>query len=610
MTMSQQSGGLQKDDSVMFPAFTANFGVRGPSLRRLALMAGLATLTTILLLADDFLQQLYTPNNQAELELSYVIVLWIINLCLWLSGRPWFVNLVLMLFAFMQLLQISHISYVGDPLTAIDISKIFTERHEIGGAVESTFKDHWPALLAWGIPYGLLFAAFNWGIRHFRIGRSWIPLIIVLLVLGSKPNRAITRDMLAFMPGSTRSSLHNSINVFSYYAVRMMGREKTIKGPDYAPYSVSHTAPADPPENIWVLMPDSVRSDRLGVGGYYRETTPNLSALWAQGELQAAQGIAASVATGSTLPLFMNVTAEPGNFKALEDGTANMFRLAKAAGYKTFWISTQESKMMNGIGSRFIDVHITKEDNPIDLSMNGDKAVLDWLENQAWGERNFVVINLRSTHSPYEEAYATEDEGFARWPDGDEVPYDTRMSNAYDNAVVYLDQILASTIQYLSDNFDGDHLWLFTSDHGQELGEDTLWGHNRLTANVAGVPIVLHQKHDDDSDTPYRLPDSRFISHYEIGRWLLGTMGYQLDNPNEQQNVHYFQGEKLHEDNLYMQVVENDDTLIFCRPTLVSRRAREEACRPDFTMQALPWGQYRIVDRDRAAVEGEEVLIR
>ncbi|GAA3961249.1 lipooligosaccharide phosphoethanolamine transferase [Allohahella marinimesophila] len=573
-------------------------------------MVGLAILTTILLLADDFLQQLYTANNRAELELSYVFVLWVISLCLWLCGRPWFVNLILALFAFMQLLQISHISYIGDPLTAIDISKLFSERHEIGVAINSTFKDHWPALLAWGIPYAFLFGVYNWGIRHFRIQRSWIPLIIVVLILGSKPNRAITRDMLAFMPGAARSSLHNSINVFSYYAVRMMGRDKTVEGPDYAPYTISRTEPVDPPENIWILMPDSVRSDRLGIGGYHRDTTPHLSALWARGELQAAQGIAASVATGSSLPLFMNVIAEPGNFQALEDRTANMFRLAQEAGYKTFWISTQESKMMNGIGSRYIDVHITEEDNPIDLNMKGDKAVLDWLKTQTWGERNFVVINLRSTHSPYEEAYAAEDEDFARWPDGAEVDYDTRMSNAYDNAVVYLDEILASSIEFLSDNFDGDHLWLFTSDHGQELGEDKLWGHNRLTANVAGVPIVMHQKHDDDSAIRYRLPDAQFISHYEIGQWLLGTMGYELDNPNQQQSVHYFQGEKLHEDNLYMRVVENENSLVFCRPTLVSRHARNEACRPDFTMQALPWGDIRLVDSDRTAIEGKKVLIR
>ena len=594
----------------MFSASIASFRLSGSFVVKSGLILGLATLTTTLLLADDFLQQLYTINNQAELELSYVFVLWVISLCLWLSGRPWFVNLILSLFAFMQLLQICHISYVGDPLTAIDISKIFSERHEIGVAINSTFKDHWPALLAWGTPYSMLFIVYNWGIRSFGIKPSWIPLIIILLVLGSKPNRAITRDMLAFMPGATRSSLHNSINTFSYYTVRMMGRNNTVEGPDYEPYAVTRTEPTDPPENIWILMPDSVRSDRLGVGGYHRDTTPKLSSLWAQGKLQAAQGIAASVATGSTLPLFMNVTAEPGNFRMLEDGTANMFKLAKAAGYKTFWISTQESKMMNGIGSRFVDVHITQEDNPIDLRMRGDKAVLDWLETQEWGERNFVVINLRSTHSPYYEAYAAEDDDFPRWPDGDEITYETRMSNAYDNAVVYLDQILASTIDFLNENFEGDHLWLFTSDHGQELGEEQRWGHNRLTANVAGVPIVLHQKHDDDSDTRYRLPDNDFVSHYEIGQWLLGTMGYTLTNPNQQQSVHYFQGEKLHEDNMYMRVVETDDNLLFCRPTLVSRHDRDEECRPAFTMQPLPWGQFRLAERDRTAVEGEKVLVR
>ena len=48
----------------------------------LSLLA-LATLSCALLLADDFLQQLFTANNHAELEAGYVAVLWLFSLGLW-----------------------------------------------------------------------------------------------------------------------------------------------------------------------------------------------------------------------------------------------------------------------------------------------------------------------------------------------------------------------------------------------------------------------------------------------------------------------------------------------------------------------------------------------
>ncbi len=40
-------------------------------------LLALATLSCALLLLDDFLQQQYTANNRAELELSYVAALWL-----------------------------------------------------------------------------------------------------------------------------------------------------------------------------------------------------------------------------------------------------------------------------------------------------------------------------------------------------------------------------------------------------------------------------------------------------------------------------------------------------------------------------------------------------
>ena len=536
----------------------------------------LSVLTSVLMLSDDFLQQLYTANNQAELEPSYVFVIWVLNGLLWMSGRRWFANLILALFAFMQLLQLCNISFIGEPLTAYDISKLLSEREEIGTSASAAARTHWPVLLAWGLPYGALFFVFNtWlpgkGNPRQRGKYSWIALLLVVLILGSKPHRALEMDMLAFMPGPTRSSLHNSINVFSFYATRMLGRTDQFQRPHYEPYTVTPVPVADAPETIFLVIPDSVRHERLGVAGYQRPTTPRLSALAASGQLQVARGLAASVATGASLPLMLNVVNEPGNLEALDSGVANLFRRAQEAGYKTFWVSTQESKLLNGLDSQHIDVRLTREDDPLTLSAGGDRVALDWLAAQQWADKNFVVLNLRTAHTPYADAYRADPERYTRWPtEGSDIPLNQRRSNAYDNAVLYLDSLLADTIEFAKDHFRGDLLWVFTSDHGQMLGENGSWGHNRLRPAVASVPMMAFERRDDPADAPYQLPDRGLVSHYEMGRWLLKEMGFRLDNPNKVEGVHYFHNEKLYGDNLFQRVRETPQGPVFSDMQLVS----------------------------------------
>lgn len=524
----------------------------------------LTSLCALLLISDDFLQQIYTDNNQAEIELVFVIVVWAVSACLWLSGRRWFVNCIIGYFAVLQLMQLSHISFTGMPLAPYDIGKMFSERMEIGIAIRSSLQDHWPVLLAWGLPYLALFVIYNRGLPRYRVTLrwpSWVAMVLILATLGSKFHRATERDMIAFLPGPTRSSLHNSINSFSYYWVRLLGRQDTFTRPAYKDYEVVAAPFVDAPEHIWIILTDSLRYDRLGLFGYERDTTPQLSAMYESGIVSKKKGIAASVATLASLPLFINVVQEPGNLRALEEGWGNLYRHAQAAGYRTFWLSSQESKVMHGISTNHVDVRISREDHMLSFSAKDDFALLDILEKQDFGEKSFVIINLRTVHSPYEENYDSAGDRYRKWPDGPEIESETRKNNQYDNAVYALDALLAESIQSMARLTKGDRLWLMTSDHGQMLGETGRWGHNRLTPEVAAIPVVLSQIRDLESDLPYRLPDKDHLSHYELGKFILQKLNLHLFNPNEIAHRHYFQSDQIYEDNLFRVILETPNGL-------------------------------------------------
>lgn len=528
----------------------------------------LSLLSSLLLMADDFIQQLFTTANQAELELRFVFVVWLFSLALWWCGMPRLVSAVLILLGSMQLIQLSHVSFFGEPLAAQDIVSLFGDFAEVRETGWNSFSDHWHVLPSVLLPYGLLLLMHNLIPRRMRLPQSRWALLIIILVLGSKPYRATYRDLSSFLPGPTRSGLHNSFNAFAFYGVRLAFRPAEALPPSpFKPYQVQPVATSA--KHVWLVVADSLRSDRLGVLGYPRDTTPNLSRLQAQGLLLAKPGVASGVATAVSLPNLLNVIREPGQPHLLREQPHNLFRLAQQNQFRTHWLSAQESKLLSHLGSRYLDVSITREDYPLRFLKRHDHALVDLLGEQAWGTRNFAVINLRTAHLPYEENYDQHTEPVASWPITPALPREERQANAYDNALRYLDDVLAEMIERF-EQLEGERYLVITGDHGQLLGEQGRWGHNDLQPQVAEVPVLIIAR-DAPPDALQALSAQQWISHYELGVWLAERMGSRVENPNLQNGEHFVQGKQLFGDNLIQRVTETPDGLRYDKPYLLSR---------------------------------------
>lgn len=528
----------------------------------------LSSLSAGLLMADDFIQQLFTPANQAELELRFVVVVWLFALGLWLCAMPRLVVALLVGLAGMQLIQLSHVSFFGEPLAAPDLVSLVDDFAEVRETGWASFADHWHVLPSVLLPYALLIALHLWLPRYVRLPRSRWALLILFLVLAAKPWRATYRDYSSFLPGPTRSGLHNSFNAFAFYGVRLAFRPvETLPAAPFAPYRI--TPQASSARHVWVVVADSLRTDRLGLFGHHRDTTPNLSRLHSQGELLARPGIASGVATAVSLPMLLNLIREPGQPELLRQQPHNLFALARTSGFRSHWLSAQESKLLSHLGSRHLDVSITREDHPLLFLQRHDHALVDLLGKQSWGERNFVVINLRTAHLPYEENYDQHNEPLPSWPVDPSLPREERQRNAYDNAIGYLDDVLAEVIARF-DQLDGERYLLITGDHGQLLGENGRWGHNDLLPQVAEVPVMVLAR-EAPEEALSSLRQQRWISHHEAGLWLAERLGHRVDNPNLRPGEHFVQGKQLFGDNMIQRVREAASGLIYDRPILLSR---------------------------------------
>lgn len=534
----------------------------------------LASLSCLLFLTDDFLQQLFTAGNRAELELGYGVTLWLFSAALWLCNLRAMTVAILLLFALMQLMQLGNISFFGEPLSAIDIQSLLNDPSEVRQTALHSAAQHWPVLLCVVLPYGLLLALHLGMPGRVALPQSRWALVLIAVVLLSKPYRATYRNLDSFVPSPSRSALHNSLNVFSAWAVRLAFRDEARLPPaPFAPYKLS--AIPSGARHVWLVVADSLRSDRLGLFGYERDTTPQLAAyLRGHPSAFARHGVAAGVATDVSLPYLLNPIREPGQDNLLRTGEINLFRFAREAGFRTHWLSSQESKLLAHLGSRYLDVSITREDHPLRFLRRQDRALLDVLDQQRWAERNFVVLNLRTAHLPYAQNYRHEPAP-APWPDkGPE-----GQSNAYDNSIHYLDGMLAEILADF-DRLEGERYLIITGDHGQRLGEDGYWGHNDLVPEVSDVPVIVVAR-DAPLSALADFSRERWISHYEAGKWLAARLGTKIDNPNLRPNEYFVHGKLLFTDNFIQRVCESPTGLIHQPPRQLSMlllNPNQDAC--------------------------------
>lgn len=526
-------------------------------------LCALASLSCVLLLADDFIQQLFGGNNRAELEAGWVAGLWAFCLALWLCNLRGVVVAVLLGFAGMQLLQLGNISFFGEPLSALDIHSLLREPGEVMQTARHSLGMHWHAALSVLLPYTLLI-----GLHWHLPGRVVLPasrwaLVLIAVVLLAKPYRATYRNLDSFTPGPSRSGLHNSLNAFSAWAVRLAWRAPpALPAAPFAAYRLN--AIPSSARHVWLVVADSLRSERMGVYGYARQTTPRLSQYLSRHPSALVRpGVAAGVATDVSLPYLLNPIREPGQDHLLRDGHVNLFRFARQAGLRTYWISSQESRLLAHLGSRYLDVSITREDHPLRFLKRQDHALLDILDQQRFAARNFVVLNLRTAHLPYAQNY-THQPGQAPWPD--QGPQG--QANAYDNSIHYLDGLLEEVIARF-DRLEGERYLVITGDHGQRLGEDGKWGHNDLVPEVSDVPVIVLSR-DAPGQAMAALSAERWVSHYEIGKWLAARLGTRIDNPNLRKDEHFVQGKLLFSDNFIQPVCETATGLVHLAPVQLS----------------------------------------
>jgi len=255
------------------------------------------------------------------------------------------------------------------------------------------------------------------------------------------------------------------------------------------------------PRTVVLVIGESTTRINMSLYGYPRNTTPELESL--DGQLLKFNDVLTT--KGSTLgDIRLILGPATRNHPELYNRTPDLLSMAKKTGYKTFWITNQGTDMQGGLA-----VIASHADYTVNANKGGsrgegsyDEVVFPFftaaLDDPA--PRKFIVLHLLGGHPAF---YFRYPESFARFNDADDEvkrrlksegrSYRAiKMRNYYDNAILYMDHVLKTTIDICMAHEDQPVAWIFVPDHGEDVAHySNFVGHNTNVLSMFEIPMLF-----------------------------------------------------------------------------------------------------------------------
>jgi lipid A ethanolaminephosphotransferase len=126
---------------------------------------------------------------------------------------------------------------------------------------------------------------------------------------------------------------------------------------------------------------------------------------------------------------------------------------------------------------------------------------------------------MSGSHSPYAIRYPKSFEKFKI----NLVSKRQNIINAYDNSVLYSDFTLNSLISYLQKNSKKEFYFLYSSDHGEAVGEHNRFGHGLLFKEAMLIPFLYAT---NSNKNPFK--KIKHISELNIAQVVANFLGYDV----------------------------------------------------------------------------------
>lgn len=409
---------------------------------------------------------------------------------------PGYLRAVILLFSgFVVIVQLSYWSTLSQFMTSTDLFLAVTVSGEHRtAAILSFFK---PRVILYALPYVLIFSILILAPSVSASRRTFALSVLPVLYL-------LVSNYILFLHVPERSFHLNPLTSFLRSAFHCKFENlRQFHGPrdDLPPFSVSQR----PLDNIIYVIDESVRGSNLSLNGYPRATTPFLLSLENR-DLLKNLGICVAAASFSHVSNAYLITGhnEFPDDAFRTDKNPTIFDYAKKMGYETIYIDINQiylHSLIKAAGKgpvRSLDWWMNDKsfkELHIDLKTTKDVGVASFLSNLL-NEKSgcFVLVNKKGLHFHYRDRYP-DDPTFTIWKpvmaasqsiDPSEAGRE-KLVNTYDNGIRFqVDEFFKVLV---SESTNQNYLILYTSDHGQTLGEHgQVYTHMKPDQEIVDVP--------------------------------------------------------------------------------------------------------------------------
>jgi lipid A ethanolaminephosphotransferase len=247
-----------------------------------------------------------------------------------------------------------------------------------------------------------------------------------------------------------------------------------------------------------IVVGETARAQNFQLGGYERETNPELSK---RDIFYFKDTSSCGTATAVSVPCMFSRYTRSGYSHSKALATENLVDVLGHAGIRTEWWDNNTGD--KGVADRIGSLDFFKMKDP-QYCTDGeclDGIMLDKVDGWLDGVKgdSVLVLHQLGNHGP--AYYARYPQAFRKFtPDCRTVEFSDctpeTITNAYDNGLLYTDFILSSLIDKLKARDQSlDTSMIYMSDHGESLGENGLYLHGTpymfAPSQQTHIPFVL-----------------------------------------------------------------------------------------------------------------------
>lgn len=262
--------------------------------------------------------------------------------------------------------------------------------------------------------------------------------------------------------------------------------------------------PSNENRNLILIIGDALRSDHMGIYGYYRNTTPRLSKSAKAQQTLLAKGTRSTCAE-STCGILSLISSRPLRF--IPKNPLTLHEVLHLNDYRTILILSGDHTNFYGLKKLYGTVDEYYDATSTEKYTNDDEAVIEKARTLPSFDKKTPVMlhfHLMSAHGlgnrkkehliyqPSSNYYKFSSQTRQTKTSQEDIEAAT---NYYDNGVLQLDYVVSTLLTILKEKGYLENATVaITGDHGEMLGEHNLFGHQRtVEEGVLKVPFIVQR---------------------------------------------------------------------------------------------------------------------